>query len=69
MHVTLMRSNVWRKVFGHDAVEPCRQKRSEGEKRVIREKLELDMNLFYCSYPYGTASTSIFTGAFAWDKQ
>lgn len=27
------------------------------------------MNLFYCSYPYGTASTSIFTGTFAWDKQ
>lgn len=25
--------------------------------------------LFYCSYPYGTASTSIFTGTFAWDKQ
>lgn len=24
--------------------------------------------LFYCSYPYGTASTSIFTGTFAWDK-
>lgn len=38
-------------------------------EREVREKLELDMNLFYCSYPYGTASTSIFTGAFAWDKQ
>lgn len=27
------------------------------------------MNLFYCSYPYGTASASIFTGTFPWDKQ
>lgn len=27
------------------------------------------MNLFYCSYPYGTASASIFTGTFPWNKQ
>lgn len=27
------------------------------------------MNLFYCSYPYGTASPAVFTGTFPRDKQ
>lgn len=39
---------------------------NKGKKK---QKKNLDMNLFYCSYPYGTASSSIFTGTFAWDKQ
>lgn len=39
--------------------EWCRWERSE----------ELYMNLFYGSYSYGTATPSIFTGTFAWDKQ
>ncbi len=35
----------------------------------MREEWELYMNLFYGSYSYGTATPSIFTGTFAWDKQ
>lgn len=29
----------------------------------------ININLFYCSYSYGTASASIFTGNFPWNKQ
>lgn len=29
----------------------------------------INVNLFYCSYSYGAASASIFTGSFSWNKQ
>lgn len=41
----------------------------KSKDKIVNKKGELYMNLFYCSYPYGTASASIFTGTFPWDKQ
>lgn len=41
----------------------------DDSKNVISNVKGIIINLFYCSYSYGTASASIFTGNFPWNKQ
>lgn len=44
----------------------CEDKRQNNDISKVKG---INVNLFYCSYSYGTASASIFTGSFPWNKQ